>query len=853
MKASVIVTVYNEENTITRFLESVNKQTEVPDEVVIVDGSSKDSTVKKINEFINRHKKLNIRLVVKAGNRSVGRNTAIKNARNEIIAISDSGNILDRDWLKNIVKPFKNKKTDVVAGYYKGEAKNIFQRCLIPYVLVMPDKVNKDNFLPATRSMAIKKSVWKRSGGFNEKLSHNEDYEFANRLKAKGANIVFEQTAIANWIPRQNLKQAFIMFFRFALGDIEAGIYREKVVYKFLTYLFAFYLLGLSIIMRSIVLWVFYILLIGSYLFWSVVKNYKYVKNPKAFFILPMLQITSDIAVLAGSSTGLLKLFSLKGWIKAALNNKGVILIIIGYVILTLSVINWGIPGVSHPFTYHMDEWHFSQALRTFVKYGTGSYSGAASIPLYHIISTYIFLAPFFILHIFNPFLIKSSLENLSLQTTFFQILRLHTLFYGVLSTGMMYLILKRFIKFKPLIFTTLFVFTPIWIVLSNYYKYDITLNFWIITTIYYLFKFYDSHKFSNYIFAGVSCALALSTKFTAAPLFAMYIFSYFLFSDKIKFKDLIISSVMVLFIFSLAGIPDMLLLKGNYYELLNATLIRGPKDTTNYILQTFSQFFLLFEEFPQIFGYFLTIFSYGAVIYWFYVLIKEFFNKKLFNYKLEIFLIVSLIAYLIPTISFGVDAGGNRSLVMLPFMILILSLFFKNIVKRNKSYNKFIIIIVILGIFLQLSQSLSWQSVKLLQDPRVKSSEWIARNIPKGATIGVENIPIYQFLPNLVLKEFYEKQYGLKGNYLYNYQVISAADNKLPKYIIISNADVESKYLKSSPKIDILKDISQKNYIKIAEFNSDFKFYKIFGNDLSYFISGILPSVSSISVYEKL
>ena len=98
----------------------------------------------------------------------------------------------------------------------------------------MPDKVNPDNFLPATRSIAFTKSIWKKVGGFDEKYSHNEDYVFANKLKESNAKIVFAKDAVVHWLPRNSFKQAFVMFFRFALGDAESNLWRSKVLLLYL-------------------------------------------------------------------------------------------------------------------------------------------------------------------------------------------------------------------------------------------------------------------------------------------------------------------------------------------------------------------------------------------------------------------------------------------------------------------------------------------------------------------------------------------------------------------------------------------------------------------------------------------
>jgi len=300
MKNAIIVTVFNEDKTVGELIDSILIQTKTPDEVVIVDGGSKDQTVSSIRYRVSGIKTPKFKVFVKKGNRSVGRNEAIRRCGADIIVITDAGCILDKNWFKNITKPLLEKNVDVVAGYYKAKSESVFQKCLAPYVLVMPDRVDSSNFLPATRSMAIRKSVWKKVGGFNEKLSNNEDYEFARRISNKGFDIKFERNAFVSWIPRTNLFQAFNMFYRFALGDSESGIIRPKVILVFVRYIVGIYLLFIN----------YYLLLIlvVGYVLWSILKNYKYAKDNRAIVILPILQVTADFAVMLGTIRGFSRL-----------------------------------------------------------------------------------------------------------------------------------------------------------------------------------------------------------------------------------------------------------------------------------------------------------------------------------------------------------------------------------------------------------------------------------------------------------------------------------------------------------------------------------------------------------------
>lgn len=291
---SVVITVINEAETIGPLLNALAGQTLAPAEIIVVDGGSADETSAKIKAQIPNHK--NLKFFEKTGNRAVGRNWGVKMAGSPLIAFTDAGCTPQKDWLEKLVKPFADPTVWVVSGYYKGIARNAFEKSLIPFVLVMPDRIGPE-FLPATRSMAIRKSVFVRSGGFNENLWHNEDYEFALRLKKSGAKIAFAKGAIVAWQPRKDLKSAAWMFLRFAIGDGQAGILRPKVKMLFVRYyIFAF------LIFVTPLFW-----LLGlPYLLWAIWKNYKYVRAWQGLFWLPLLQLTADIMVMFGTIVGLL-------------------------------------------------------------------------------------------------------------------------------------------------------------------------------------------------------------------------------------------------------------------------------------------------------------------------------------------------------------------------------------------------------------------------------------------------------------------------------------------------------------------------------------------------------------------
>ena len=294
MKVSLCITTFNEEKTIIRLLDSLAKQTRKPDEIVIVDGGSSDNTVSKINEYTNKRiNKLDIGFKIIQSKKRIsiarGRNLAIQNARYPIIAMTDGGCVCEKKWLERICTD-----TDVTAGFYTMTGETDFQVALKPFLGVMPDRFDENTFLPSTRSIAFKKSVWKKVGGFNEKLDKaGEDTEFNLQLSIHNFQIKRARNALVNWEVPDNLISACKKFFYYARGDAQGGnlLSRHNVH-------------TLSIFVRYFIFIFFWPIFI-VYLFWAVYKHRKYTKNWRQRIYTVIIQLTSDISVMAGFIYGI--------------------------------------------------------------------------------------------------------------------------------------------------------------------------------------------------------------------------------------------------------------------------------------------------------------------------------------------------------------------------------------------------------------------------------------------------------------------------------------------------------------------------------------------------------------------
>lgn len=300
---SFITTVLNEENSINDLLCSLLAQSRLPDEVIIVDGGSQDKTRAIIKKY-QRNSPFQLVLLTFPGvNRSVGRNLAIKNSRGKIIAGSDVGCCLDKNWIKEITRPFSFRKIDVVAGYYLPVGSTPLQKLLGLLTSVSKSKIKPDRFLPSSRSIAFRRSAWEKIGGYPENLNYCEDLVFCRRLKMANKKFDFAPRAIVFWPQRKSISSALKQFFNYAVGDGMAG--REGPHYKKLSLrIIIICTVLLLIVQRPFWFYPFVFLFTGYFFYRSILLTFRskvLTALPLALLILPLVNFVVVAGFIYGS------------------------------------------------------------------------------------------------------------------------------------------------------------------------------------------------------------------------------------------------------------------------------------------------------------------------------------------------------------------------------------------------------------------------------------------------------------------------------------------------------------------------------------------------------------------------
>ncbi|ASD23156.1 glycosyl transferase family 2 [Cryobacterium sp. LW097] len=304
---SLIFTVLNEELAMADFLQSIHALSEKPQEIVIVDGGSTDATVEIIRSW-TPPEGVHVRVVVAPGaNISAGRNQAIALASNPIIAVSDAGATLDKSWLERLVRPLGGT-ADVASGFFVSSGGSFWERAIGAVITPSLSEVDGESFLPSSRSIAFRKSVWDAAGGYPEWLDYCEDLLFDLQLKEDGAVFVFVPDAIASWNARPSLKAFAKQYYRYARGDGKSGLWRRRHVARYSAYALGLALTGAAWLSP----WLLLVLLAGAAGYLAkflrrVVTARESLGSATVWILLlaPAIVVIGDIAKMAGYPAGL--------------------------------------------------------------------------------------------------------------------------------------------------------------------------------------------------------------------------------------------------------------------------------------------------------------------------------------------------------------------------------------------------------------------------------------------------------------------------------------------------------------------------------------------------------------------
>ena len=180
---SVVIPLFNKEDTIARTIHSVFAQTYRDWELIVVNDGSTDDSLLIVNQLA---KDIPFRIIDKSNEGvSVTRNIGARLANGKYIALLDADDIWYPNHLKLLYEAIK-RYSDIKffgTGYEKISGKYIY--FTIPWGGVsIKDVYSTFRYGQPINSstVAIERELWNNIGGFDEHFSFYEDYEFFFRL-----------------------------------------------------------------------------------------------------------------------------------------------------------------------------------------------------------------------------------------------------------------------------------------------------------------------------------------------------------------------------------------------------------------------------------------------------------------------------------------------------------------------------------------------------------------------------------------------------------------------------------------------------------------------------------------------
>ena len=236
---SVILAARNEEKNILECLKSLC-ELDYPDEkleIILVNDESTDNTEVIIKNFISDKSNFSLLNLSETNSGLIGKSRplaeGIKNAKGEIIFITDADCIVPKDWIKTVV-PFYKKDVAMVNGFTNQNVTGAFsgiQAIDFIYLLFVAGGIaNLGKPVSCIgNNISFRKSVYKELGGF-EKLdkSVTEDFLLINEIrKLKKYKVIFtlNKSSLVTTKACESLSELTAQKKRWAVGGTKAPLH----------------------------------------------------------------------------------------------------------------------------------------------------------------------------------------------------------------------------------------------------------------------------------------------------------------------------------------------------------------------------------------------------------------------------------------------------------------------------------------------------------------------------------------------------------------------------------------------------------------------------------------------------
>lgn len=314
---TVIIPCRNEEASIGKILEFFIHALPENKELIIADGGSTDRTKEIVSAYSSKHPGITLldnpeKYVPFALNR------CIKMAKGDYIIRLDAHTEYAEDYFQKVLEVFETTKADIVGGPMRAKGNSSFQRavaiCTSTVFGVGDSKFHDSNAEGYTDSVylgAWKKSIFEKTGFFDEEMLRNQDDEFHYRAKSLGVKIYLSPLIRSWYFPRSNFRKLMKQYFQYGLfkplvlRKVSSEIkLRHLIPSAFLIYLAA---LPFFLILAGIFSLAPFVLYVVIDILFSFRKQQSLSEKLFSLAVYPALHISYGLGLMIGLSGALRK------------------------------------------------------------------------------------------------------------------------------------------------------------------------------------------------------------------------------------------------------------------------------------------------------------------------------------------------------------------------------------------------------------------------------------------------------------------------------------------------------------------------------------------------------------------
>lgn len=186
---SVIIPTLNEQKYLPKLLQILSKQTFRNFETIVVDANSVDKT-RQVFDRVQKELPQAVFINVTKQNVSYQRNYGAKNAKGSYLVFLDADVEMESTFLEELHLAVMKKKFLLATTWIAPDSDRSIDQAMIVFAnlaLELAKSINKP--FSGGYNTVVRKDIFEKLNGFNEKLPISEDHDFTIRAYKKGIEV----------------------------------------------------------------------------------------------------------------------------------------------------------------------------------------------------------------------------------------------------------------------------------------------------------------------------------------------------------------------------------------------------------------------------------------------------------------------------------------------------------------------------------------------------------------------------------------------------------------------------------------------------------------------------------------